>query len=347
MFAVYSPWYKAYLQALSQDPALLTLRPPPAANPESTLTTRAALFTSALPSLPPGKTLTAEETLTLHELYPAGSQAAAAQLASFLTQKGRQYAADRNTPSISGTSGLSPHFSAGTLSARTAVFHARAANSGKLSGGQSGLDMWISEVAWRDFYRHVLAAFPHVCMHKPFKPSFASILWLAPSSPLHSTRFSAWKAGRTGFPLVDAAMRQLAKEKFMPNRLRMVVASFLCKDLHIDWRLGEQYFAEQLVDGDFASNNGGWGFASSAGVDPQPYFRVFNPTAQGLTWDADGAYVRTWVEELRDYRGDVWKITEQERRCYGYPREIVEHAVQRRVAIEMYKRGIERGKGVV
>jgi len=346
MFAVYSPWYKAFLQLLSKDRKLLTLRPPPAANPESTLVLRAVLFASPLPGLPTGKPLTEAETKTLRELYPAGSRAADALLTSFLAQKGRQYSADRNTPSIAGTSGLSPHFAAGTLSARTALVRAQAVNDGKLSGGKVGLDTWISEVAWRDFYKHVLVAFPHICMNKPFKPAFASIRWLPPSA-LHDARLTAWKSGRTGFPLVDAAMRHLAAEKIMPNRLRMVVASFLCKDLHIDWRLGEQYFSSQLVDGDFASNNGGWGFASSDGVDPQPYFRIFNPTAQGETWDKDGKYVRMWVEELKEYRGNVWKITKEERKKCGYPLEIVDHAVQRKGAIEMYKQGIERGKVAV
>jgi deoxyribodipyrimidine photo-lyase len=180
-------------------------------------------------------------------------------------------------------------------------------------------------------------------MNKPFKPAYASIAWCAPS--LADVRFAAWVEGRTGFPIVDAAMRHLAAEKYMPNRLRMVVASFLCKDLHVDWRRGERYFSEQLLDGDFASNNGGWGFASSAGVDPQPYFRVFNPKLQGEKWDPTGEYVRAWIKELKEVKGkEIHAPNDQTRKRTGYPKEIVDHDVMRKRAVEMYKEGIERGK---
>ena len=183
-------------------------------------------------------------------------------------------------------------------------------------------------------------------MHKPFKPAFASITWVSGAEA--DSRFALWTAGRTGFPIVDAAMRHLAAQKFMPNRLRMVVASFLAKDLHVDWRRGERYFMEQLVDGDFASNSGGWGFASGAGVDPQPYFRVFNPTSQGERFDVDGDYVRTWVPELKNVKGKaVHSPSAETRRRTGYPDMCVVHDVQRKRAIEMYKEGVERGKSVV
>lgn len=180
-------------------------------------------------------------------------------------------------------------------------------------------------------------------MNKPFKPEYAAIAWAPP--PVSSLRFNAWVVGQTGYPIVDAAMRQLAAQKFLPNRLRMVVASFLCKDLLVDWRRGERYFSSQLVDGDFASNNGGWGFSSSAGVDPQPYFRVFNPTTQSEKFDADGEYIRTWVPELQAVHGkDVHKPSDPARRRTGYPPEIVAHDVQRKLAVDMYKEGIARGK---
>jgi deoxyribodipyrimidine photo-lyase len=180
-------------------------------------------------------------------------------------------------------------------------------------------------------------------MNKPFKPEYASITWA--SSTLSVTRFAAWISGKTGYPIIDAAMRQLSQQKFLSNRLRMVVASFLCKDLHVDWRLGERYFNSQLVDGDFASNNGGWGFSSSAGVDPQPYFRVFNPKTQSERFDPDGMYIRTWVRELSAVRGkEIHSPGNEVRRATGYPREIVVHDVQRKRAVEMYKEGIQRGK---
>ncbi|KAF8248960.1 deoxyribodipyrimidine photo-lyase-like protein [Wilcoxina mikolae CBS 423.85] len=333
-FSVYTPWFRAYLAHLSQNPSLLNVYPPPSANHPSTRTTFSTLFVSDLPSPPPNKTPTPTEKETVRSLFPAGSHEALSRLSHFLDQKASAYATDRNIPSKPGTSVLSPHFSAGTLSARTAISHARTKNNNKLSGGQEGLNTWISEVAWRDFYKHVLCFFPHICMNKPFKPSYSSIVWSPPL--LSSSRFTLWTSGLTGFPIIDAAMRQLSSQKFLPNRLRMVVASFLCKDLHVDWRLGERYFSSQLIDGDFASNNGGWGFSSSTGVDPQPYFRVFNPKTQSERFDPEGVYIRTWVEELRGTR-----------RKTGYPREIVVHDVQRKAAVVMYKEGIEMGKKIV
>ncbi|KAF8540485.1 putative deoxyribodipyrimidine photo-lyase Phr1 [Trichophaea hybrida] len=331
-FSVYTPWFRAYLAHLSQNPSLLNVYPPPSANHTSTRTTFSTLFVSDL-----------RHHQTVRSLFPAGSHEGLSRLFRFLDQKASAYATDRNIPSKPGTSVLSPHFSAGTLSARTAISHARAKNNNKLSGRQEGLNTWISEVAWRDFYKHVLCAFPYICMNKPFKPSYSSITWCPP--PLSSSRFTLWTLGQTGYPIIDAAMRQLSSQKFLPNRLRMVVASFLCKDLHVDWRLGERYFSSQLIDGDFASNNGGWGFSSSTGVDPQPYFRVFNPKTQSERFDPEGVYIKTWVEELRGVRGgEIHAPSVETRRKTGYPREIVVHDVQRKEAVAMYKEGIERGK---
>ncbi|KAA8913416.1 DNA photolyase, FAD-binding/Cryptochrome [Sphaerosporella brunnea] len=342
-FAVYKPWYKAFLARVAEKPSLLKQHPPPPANPLSTRTHFAPLFTCLIPAAPENKSLTPSETTTVHTLFPAGSHTALSLLDTFIAQRSRAYATDRNLPAKPGTSMLSPHFSAGTISARTAICRARSANAEKLSGGQQGLDTWISEVAWRDFYKHVLAAFPYICMNKPFKPALASISWIHGAEA--TTRFTAWTSGHTGYPLIDASMRHLQAEKFMPNRLRMVVASFLCKDLHLDWRRGEQYFSSQLIDGDFASNNGGWGFASSTGVDPQPYFRVFNPTLQGEKWDPDGEYVRRWVPELKDVDAkQIHNPSAEVRKRTGYPPQIVQHDVARKRVVEMYKEGIERGK---
>jgi len=140
-------------------------------------------------------------------------------------------------------------------------------------------------------------------------------------------------------------MRQLKQQKWMPNRVRMVVASFLCKDLHVDWRLGERYFLSQLIDGDWASNNGGWGFSSSTGIDPQPYYRIFNPFRQSRSFDAEGRYIRTWVEELREVGGEeVHDPNEGTRKRVGYVEKCVEHDVQRKKALVMYKEAAERAK---
>ncbi len=179
-------------------------------------------------------------------------------------------------------------------------------------------------------------------MHVPFKPEYLNIEW-----EYDQEKFQAWCDGRTGFPIVDAAMRQMKELAYMHNRCRMIVASFLAKDLLLDWRMGERYFMEHLIDGDFASNNGGWGFAASTGVDPQPYFRIFNPTLQSEKFDPDGEYIRTWVPELRDVRGkaihDPYARGEAKTaQRNGYPRPIVEHKFARERALARYKAGIGR-----
>ena len=178
-------------------------------------------------------------------------------------------------------------------------------------------------------------------MNKPFKPEYANISW-----SYDQDHFKAWCEGRTGFPIVDAAMRQVQSTGWMHNRCRMIVASFLAKDLLIDWRMGERFFMENLIDGDFASNNGGWGFAASVGVDPQPYFRIFNPLLQSEKFDPDGEYIRKWVPELREVKGNA--IHEPYARGAGpsvkkkgYPEPIVQHKGARERALSEYKKGIE------
>lgn len=182
-------------------------------------------------------------------------------------------------------------------------------------------------------------------MNKCFKPEFTSLGW-----EYNNAHFSAWCEGRTGFPIVDAAMRQLSTDAWMHNRARMIVSSFLSKDLLIDWRRGERHFMENLVDGDFASNHGGWGFGSSTGVDPQPYFRIFNPLRQSERFDPDGGYIRRWVPELRGIEGAAIHdpygrgsdaATAAERN--GYPRPIVVHSETRERALERYKRAAVGG----
>lgn len=179
-------------------------------------------------------------------------------------------------------------------------------------------------------------------MNKPFKPEYSNIEWR-----YNQEHFEAWKEGRTGYPIVDAAMRQLHNMGWMHNRCRMIVASFLSKDLLLDWRMGERYFMEHLVDGDFASNNGGWGFSASVGVDPLPYFRIFNPLLQSEKFDADGEYIRKWVPELKGVKGKAIhdpyaRGAEAQAKNAGYPRPIVEHKGARERALAAYKKGIER-----
>jgi len=179
-------------------------------------------------------------------------------------------------------------------------------------------------------------------MNKPFKPEYSNIEW-----SYDLAHFQAWCDGRTGFPIVDAAMRQLNSIGWMHNRCRMIVASFLAKDLLVDWRMGERYFMEHLIDGDFASNNGGWGFSASVGVDPQPYFRIMNPLLQSEKFDPDGDYIRRWVPELREvsdqaihdpYERGAGALVQ----ASGYPRPMVDHKRSRARALEAYKDGLDK-----
>ena len=205
----------------------------------------------------------------------------------------------------------------------------------------SSIETWIAELAWRDFYHQIVAHFPHV-LAGAFKREFDAIAWENDQG-----RFDAWCAGRTGYPIVDAAMRQLEAEAWMHNRARMIVASFLTKDLLIDWRWGERHFMRRLVDGDHAANNGGWQWSAGTGTDAQPFFRIFNPTSQGQKFDPLGAYVRRYVPELARvpdrYIHAPWTMPADEQRRAGvvvgrdYPAPIVDHAIQRERALAIYR----------
>ncbi|KAK0624908.1 DNA photolyase, FAD-binding/Cryptochrome [Bombardia bombarda] len=333
-YAVYSPWFRSWVRHVHENQELLELAERPGMNPPSARERYSSLFECDVPHAPEGKTLSEEEAKVFHALWPAGEHEAMKRLAKFCEDAVGGYGRNRDLPSTPGTSNLSVHFASGTLSARTAVRTARDSNkTKKLDGGNEGIQTWISEVAWRDFYKHVLVHWPYVCMNKPFKPEYSNISWSYDAS-----HFSSWTEGRTGFPIVDAAMRQLRGMGWMHNRCRMIVASFLAKDLLLDWRMGERFFMEHLIDGDFASNNGGWGFAASVGVDPQPYFRIFNPLLQSEKFDPDGEYIRKWVPELKGVVGkaihDPYGRGEGDRaRKAGYPEAIVQHKGAREKAL--------------
>ena len=217
----------------------------------------------------------------------------------------KSYGDQRDFPSVAGTSRLSVHLRFGTVSIREA-----------LRQGLATSEKWTTELIWRDFYQTIVYHFPHSATDS-FRPAYDAIPWLN-----NEEQFEAWCQGKTGYPLVDAGMRELAQTGFMHNRVRMVVASFLCKHLLIDWRWGERFFARHLLDFDLASNAGGWQWAAGSGCDAAPYFRVFNPTSQLQKFDKDLIYVRKWVPE------------------YGtslYPEPIVDHAMARVRAIETYR----------
>ncbi|KFA64466.1 hypothetical protein S40285_01088 [Stachybotrys chlorohalonatus IBT 40285] len=343
-YAVYSPWFRTWVAHIHANEHLLDLYHDPEQNPKDTRKKYKKLFDNHIPDAPENKSLGAEEKKRLRAYWPCGEHEAKARLVKFCEEKVGSYHQNRNIPASNGTSSMSVHLSSGTISARTCVKTARDRNkTKKLNGGNEGIQGWISEVAWRDFYKHVLVNWPYVCMNKPFKPEYSNISW-----SYDEDHFAAWCEGRTGFPIVDAAMRQLKGMGYMHNRCRMIVASFLAKDLLIDWRKGERYFMEHLVDGDFASNNGGWGFSASVGVDPQPYFRIFNPLLQSEKFDPDGEYIRKWIPELKGIEGKAIhepysRGAGAKAKKNGYPEPIVEHKGCRERALAAYKAGIENG----
>ncbi len=339
-YAVYSPWFRAWISYLHTHPHHLTLFNPPVKNPESARSTYKDIFDSEIPEAPANKKLTDEEKSRFRSMWPPGEHEARERLSKFISNRVDKYADTRNIPAANSTAVISVHLASGTLSARTAIAAAQAANSTKnLDGGNKGIVGWISEVAWRDFYKHVLAHWPYVCMNKPFKPEYTDIEW-----EYDDDLFQKWATGRTGYPFVDAAMRQLNHTGYMHNRARMVVASFLAKDLLIDWRMGERYFMEHLIDGDFASNNGGWGFSASTGVDPQPYFRIFNPLLQSEKFDPDGEYIRKWVPELAKVAGKAIHDPHGKKvgGIEGYPKMCVDHKESRERTLARYKEGLGR-----
>ncbi len=261
-----------------------------------------------------------------------GEDAARARLEAWLTGGIDCYASRRDRLDLEGTSRLSQDLRWGLLSPVEVVDRAE--------GGGDDRRMFVDEVAWREFYAHVLWHHPRV-LGEPFRAAFAALPWRDDAQA-----FEAWCTGRTGYPVVDAAMRQLRATGWMHNRARMIAASFLAKHLLLDWRLGEAEFMRHLVDGDVASNDGGWQWTASTGTDPQPYFRVFNPILQGRRFDPDGRYVRRWVPELRGVEGPAihqpWTLDPGAQAEAGvrigrdYPAPIVDHAEARERALATY-----------
>jgi deoxyribodipyrimidine photo-lyase len=276
------------------------------------------------------------------ELPAAGEDAALDRLNRFLEETIYGYGEGRNLLDRAATSFLSPYLRFGALSIRQSYWGAKAAiDLATDKAAQQSAEAWLNELIWREFYLALLYHFPHT-IDQPLREQYRDFEWLDDDES-----FAAWCEGRTGYPVVDAAMRMLNATGWMHNRARMIVASFLTKDLLIDWRKGEQYFIQQLIDGDSASNSGGWQWAAGVGADAQPFFRVFNPTLQGQRFDPEGVFVKQWLPELAqvpiEFVHEPWKMSEADQRRYNvvigrdYPAPIIDHAFARDRALRHYR----------
>lgn len=265
---------------------------------------------------------------------PVGERAALERLRKFMRGPVYEYGANRNLPAVDGTSLLSPHLRCGTIGIRTILAAlVKAREAANTPAQRQSCEVYLNELIWREFYLQVLHNFPHV-MKGAFRPEYNQLKW----SDNHN-HFDAWCAGMTGYPIVDAAMRCLNATGNMHNRLRMIVAMFLTKDLLIHWQWGERYFMQQLVDGDLAANNGGWQWSAGTGTDAAPYFRIFNPVSQGEKFDPQGEFVRRWVPELESLPGDVIHRPWEDPLSLGrisYPPRIVRHEEQRPKCLAMF-----------
>jgi len=329
-FSVFTPYKNAwlkkldnfYLRAYPSESCLDKLAPPPQAEELPTLATLGFAPTN------------------LHELQiPTGFAGAAAMFDEFLEHIAR-YREARDFPAVRGCSYLSVHNRFGTISIRKL---ARAAHERR----STGADTWLSELIWRDFYFQILYHFPESAEFC-FKPEYESLRWRN-----NEDEFRAWCEARTGYPIIDAALRQINSSGYMHNRLRMIVASFLTKDLLIDWRWGERWFAAKLNDYDLAANAGGWQWAASTGCDAQPYFRIFNPVLQSERFDPQGRFIRRYLPELAKvpeaYLHAPWTMPPLEQQAAGcvigrdYPAPMVEHAGARERALELFKAARAQG----
>ena len=303
-FQIYTPFYRAWVQHGWRDPA------PAITGRVDWVTTLDGTDVPTDPALP-----------TALELPDAGEDAALRAWRAYRTRDLANYAEDRDRPDLDRTSHMSVYLKWGCIHPRT-----------MLADLGPGDEVYRRELGWREFYAHVLHHWP-ASAREYFQPKLAAMAYARPTS----RAFEAWTNGATGFPIVDAGMRQLLGQGWMHNRVRMIVASFLVKDLHIEWQHGARHFMRHLVDGDLASNQHGWQWTAGTGTDPAPYFRVFNPVTQGRKFDPDGDYVRRWVPELRGVGGgavhEPWRLPDPPQ---DYPAPIVDHATERKVALERY-----------
>lgn len=325
-YSVFTPFKRAFLRRVEEDglralPGLKKQAAMPVA--PSAVPERSAGFESAVDAA----------------LWPGGEKEARARLERFCRERIDGYKDDRDAPALDATSRLSAYLNAGVISPRQCLIAARAANHGALDDakpGAAGPATWISEVIWREFYQHVLVGFPRVSMGRAFRPATDRIVWSE-----NAEHLERWREGRTGVPIVDAAMNQLAQTGWMHNRLRMIVAMYLTKDLFLNWREGERHFMRNLVDGDLGSNNGGWQWSASTGTDAAPYFRIFNPISQSKRCDPQGAFIKRWLPVLRGLEGEALHdpslLPPLARSALDYPPPMVDRAGVKERVVAAFK----------
>lgn len=316
-YRVFTPFKRAWLQTLQE----YDRRPLPA--PKSVAH---AIPKSRLAAIPEGRKVDLGQ-------FPASEAEAHGRLQKFVELGLANYHRDRDIPAVQGTSRLSPYLALGLISPRACLHAARLANRGEVTSGSAGAQAWINEIVWREFYIHILAAFPGLCRHEPFRTNTDAVPWRRDEED-----FKRWCAGDTGFPLVDAAMRQLNTTGWMHNRLRMVTAMFLSKYLLIDWRWGERYFMERLVDGHFAANNGGWQWCASTGADAAPFFRLLSPVRQAERFDPKAEFIKSQLPGLRRLpAGVIHKPGNPDLLATGYPAPMIDLRAAKEDCISAFK----------
>jgi len=319
-YRVFSPFARACRAQIAREPLVLAPTPEIAALPSGYLSDDIdEVWPDSLPSLA--------------QQWPADLQEIGKRASDFVQQRANDYDTARDFPAQPGTSQLSPYLVAGAVSVKQCMNLAQQQNQGELESGSPGLRSWINELIWREFYWHLLHGFPKLSMHLPLRDETLAVQWRDSVSDIE-----AWCEGRTGVPIVDAAMHQLLATGWMHNRLRMIVAMFLTKNLLIDWRVGERFFMTHLIDGELGANNGGWQWSASTGADSAPYFRVFNPVSQSERFDPDGSFIRQWLPKLAKLdRKSIHNPSDTQRQTLGYPAMLVDLKSSRQRAIDAFK----------
>ncbi|KAG8161205.1 hypothetical protein KVR01_009469 [Diaporthe batatas] len=326
---VFTPYHKAWLAEVANDPELLSVVDTPEANDKAAKSDLKDLFSSTIPESPESKQFAStKDRDRIRKLWPAGHEAGIKRLQHFLSKKVKNYKKNRSTPATDNSSRLSPYFASGVISVREALKAVVDANDGEeFDSGDVGISSWVREIVFREFYRHMLCVTPHDAMNLPHNLKFDFVQWEDDEEG-----WNKWCEGKTGMPFVDAGMRQLREEAYMHNRLRMNTSSYLRTNLLIDYRRGERFFAESLVDWDLSNNTQGW----------EPSYTVFNPVVQAEKCDPDGEYIRKWVPELKDVKGKAifdphGRLSKSEFEKLGYPAPHVDFKESKDRCIQRYK----------